>query len=681
MSSITLSGRTVANVEPPVLSVYAKRYWSDGWTWLPWANVLSAGDHKGGSVMLQWHFGSIMRQGQMTAALWDFLNIGQCWVTVYATDRYGSSQLGTWWIRDEVVRPSGNANYPDGEQLITGVTLEQVLYQKPMLGSWAIAAASAQFIDRPLTFNDNGDPNMSPTAVATGDHYCFYTPAQADAAAAYWNNLAICDYGIGMFANGDGVGGYDGPVFLLTGFTAPLLDLAGTHATPDNVGDLLDAMINPARGIGWRVLTNGVGPIYIDVFSYFSDENADTNVIDLTDWRINDREIQFEHAETFDYIHYLGGYVQMCASFAVNDAACGPLIPAWSATQEAAYIAKYDDVIRAGTVYAAVYQLFEVDPAWDWMIGEFNCAPLPTWYGGLDYATQSAQATGIRKFLRTVPIYEAAADGAALEYRSPFVVVDVSIDEGATWQYMLVDKLKSLDLDSATVTPLDKSMGVRVEPGINHVAGLNWLDPDGEGETTETPPQYDYSTYYLTAAFELDCRLYVMLPVYHGRTPNEVPRVKRLEDPNCAISVIAPYTIVDVQPDALVDSGASVYYVRDDGARLWAKAMLAANFYGAQRATLNVKIEGVQFGFRPGSIIAGAIDAAGYTEVGTVVTGRVWDFVSLTTQITTGRVEADSFDSGARSAMRGMGGGGDWTSGTIISPTVVSGTYVRGVYE
>jgi hypothetical protein len=245
----------------------------------------------------------------------------------------------------------------------------------------------------------------------------------------------------------------------------------------------------------------------------------------------------------------------------------------------------------------------------------------------------------------------------------------------------LVDKLKAVEMDSANVTILDDCLGVQVEPTINHVAALNWLDPDTM--LTNNPPQYDYTTYFLTAAIETDARLYVALPVYHGRTPSEIPRVKLLDDPKCTLTVIAPYTITDVDtsdPTYTLDSGADPIYPVDDGLRLFQKAQLAANFYGQQRTVIEATIQGVHLAYAPGSIIAGMVDAAGFTDVGTVVTHRVWDLLGNTTHIQTGRVEYVDDQKGggggwniAPGNQQGGGGGGD---GAGYQPLVVTPTPV-----
>jgi hypothetical protein len=196
------------------------------------------------------------------------------------------------------------------------------------------------------------------------------------------------------------------------------------------VGDALDALITPARGVGWRVLTSGAGYVYIDVYSYFTDENYDVNVIDATDRRIQPT-LNIEHSKTFDMIFYRGGPITVCGTWAINDALAlsGILVAGWSATQEIAYCLEglgdeeANDKARNAEVHSAVYQKFVVPVTWDWMFGAFNGSPMPTAYGGLDYTAQSPQANGKQRFMRTIPIYQDADDGSLPELRKPFVIV------------------------------------------------------------------------------------------------------------------------------------------------------------------------------------------------------------------------------------------------------------------
>jgi hypothetical protein len=46
----------------------------------------------------------------------------------------------------------------------------------------------------------------------------------------------------------------------------------------------------------------------------------------------------------------------------------------------------------------------------------------------------------------------------------------------------------------------------------------------------------------------------------------------------------------------------------------------------------------------PGIVVGGAVDGAGFTEVGTAVTNREWDLVRNTTTIKTGFTEWDASD-------------------------------------
>jgi hypothetical protein len=490
---------------------------------------------------------------------------------------------------------------------------------------------------------------MSPGVTDVGLHY-FYHGLGGEDQAEDWNAAAVLDYVLGWYVNGKGVGGgYPGPKFYLIGrrdilgMIVRTWDLEGKNALA-----CLNAIVSKSRGLGARLLTDGVGPVYVEVFSLFAADNAAVWILDMGSRRLKP-EITFEGSHTFDIISVRGKKpVRICCTFAVSDGNYAPLPAMWSGELETEYLAiggpgntaKISDAKRQVKRYKGVFQRFGVAGNWDWQCGVFNCAPAMNMNGELDFTGTSAQYSGSRKFDREIPYYETEVDDAEAQQRTAFVLVRVQEGEGFVWYY--VDKLLTRKLHGAHVTPSSSDMSVLVESAINHIAAKDIFTKTD----TAALPEYSYLQYYLTAQFPIDVYPAVeRLVQVMGRRP-EVPRVKVIEDAEAEIIVVAPGTIYDVSPsnpaNALTET--AMRYFRNDVPKLRAIADLAANWYSQQKAVINWVGQGIVLDPAPGIVVGGAVDGAGFTEVGTAVTNREWDLVRNTTTIKTGFTEWDASD-------------------------------------
>ena len=638
----------------PSTSVYVKEDWGGEWVWIPWLAPAACSDGEGAaaqSATFEWRFGGLVQPNTPDAAVYDFVDIHACYIAVWVHDQYGSAPLWIGYVEDEDVHPWGDLYVPGGIQQIKAVGLKTLLDRKVILGSYACCDGAIKQVGRSIQFNrqiggGRGlQGNRSANATEYGAHI-FYTPGVDDDDAGVWSNADILDYALCFFANGEAAGGYDGPYFYLSGFRTALDKLYGSYESDDTVGPLVDRLISRSRGLGYRLITDGLGDIYIDVFSRFMSDNPEQEVVDGYS-RLVDPHIVFSQAHSYDFVRVLGGFIQVCCTFAVNDANYAALSLAWTEALEAEYNAidledtKDNDAARQSEEYSTVYQRFTVLRSWDWMCGSFNCAPSITVDGVLDYETVSPQYDGTRQFIRTIPFYEATLAGTIPQLRRAFVLVEVE-DDDENARYYYVDKLDTLDRSSASVRLSDSDMGIVVAPPINHVAAKGTFPEDAD---TDAEPQWDFASMYLTAAFELDTRIWCAYEVANVTHPNEVPRVKIVEDADAQLIIIAPNTIYDIDPadpTGLLTSGESAILFRDDTERLRQKASLAAQWYAQQKATIILPIKGIHLVHPPGVIITGVIDAAGYTEVGTVVQQRTWDFPANTTTIVTGFEEFDA---------------------------------------
>lgn len=653
MASADIFGLTQPTLmTEPTEVVYVKRNWTDEWTWIPWLELVSATDAIApdlGEATLKWRFGNIIQPNTGTAMYWDFLNIGGCYIGIDIYDQYGGAPLWIGLVPEETITPWGGY-VPQGEQTFTCVGLEELLRRAIVTGAYAQSYSGVEYIDRPMQHNKREgrtglglDGNRSPIAI-NGLHY-FYTPVSGGTDAAKWTHLDEANYLLGHFVNNSTLG----PDWYLTGFTGALAQLEGVHNWENSsVFDALNSLISRRRGLARRVVTDGTGPIYLEVMSLFVSDNYDQGVIDGFGRNV-EPTITIDRRQQYDQVHVIGGPLYMCCTFAVNDPNFATIKPLWTSELQAAYDAidggdspADDDAQRQSEAFRAVYQRFGIDiTTWNWTVNGFNLRPMVSDFGEIGYATYAPQHNGGRKFERTIPFQDTPLAGTIADYRMPFVLVQVE-DEDENLRFAYVDKLDAYGVRGANVRLSDSDMSVYIEPPINHVAASGiWPEDDRE---TGIAPQYSYLTYYMTAMFAIDSRLRMLIPIPGNYGRNEVITTKLLKDDDAIAIIIAPGTVYDVDPTnptALLTTGASAIEHRNDIERLRQKAIMAAEWYGQQRATVTANIRGIQLAHRPGSIVLGLMDAAGWTDVGTVVTRRTWNRAENMTTITTGFEEFD----------------------------------------
>lgn len=633
-------------VRPPATRVYVKRFWADRWTAIPWLQPIDARTSLSGTddqATFEWRFGNVTQPGMVSQSFRNFIDIAGYYIAIDAYDTYGVCTLWIGVVDQEQMSPFGTLR-PAGVQRFTASGLKSLLYRRFTPGAFALCGsptgAYVDKVDHAIPFNEDGRPNAS-YAPTTFGPYCFYRAAAGGDPALYWLDYDVLQYYIQWYANGLFDSGYT-PQFELTGRIDLLNTVAASYSPFSSVGEALDSIITQKRGLGYRILTDFT-TVYIDIFSYFADENSNTYSVDLRTKDIR-AEVSIDQTRGYDAVYVEGGPVTVCSTFAVNDPSYPALVPMWSAEAEAAYAAvsldsdDLSDAARQSSAYDSVYQRFGVT-GWNWYAGAFNCAPVPLDDATLDFTRQAGNYDGRRRFLRTIPVEETTVDGVVTGWRSPFVLAVVENADGAL-VYANVDKLSSMDLNSASVSPEDDSMGIRVASTINHVAALGTF----VAINTETEPQYDYRTYLLTAAYQTDARLRAVVWVQNART-GDVPRVKYITDRDAGVTLIAPGTALDVDPadptGLLYSSELTV--VDDLSDRIWERAVLTAKWFGQQQSTVGLTVQGISIGFQVGGVIIGVLDATGYTQVGTVVRSRAWDFLRNVTTVQTG---FDDFDGG-----------------------------------
>lgn len=702
----------------PFQVVKVKRAWADAWTIVPWitAQVGSDGTAKGlNDMTFEWRFGRIVQPGMSITQTIPWLNIAGCYIAVDVYDQYGGAPLWIGYVDEHTISPFASATVSAGIQTFKAIGLKQHLYFKPILGSYAQCYGGVAMTDEVITFNKSDrlekfvglkGANMSPTPNADGV-YNFYESTSGGDEALNWTHARCIDYLLYYFCNGEGVGGYDGPKYYLSGpqeLYDELDSLIGTFDCDESVGVALDMLINEKRGMSWRIITTGEAdaPVFIDIFSFFEDLNPDVAFVD-TFTNLLQPTVTFNRAHSYDVVHVQGGPISLCATWSPGYADNGffPLDPQWSAADESEYLDIADsdpsigDARRGSEKYHAVFQRFQVPTDWDWYNGTFNAAPYPTDGAGTDPAFQSPQFMGSLRFERHIPFYESTDDAQQPELRKAFVLAEIH-DEGdsETSYFYYIEKLSKGGVESASLSLSDDSLGILVEPAINHISASGYVDPL---ISSEYSPEYSFNDYLFTGMVKTNSRLRCSLPVVNTTIPNEIPHVKVIEMKDAELILIAPLTVVDVDPDdprqvIQTPTGPLATIFRDDSQRIIDNAMLAAKFYSQQQCVARIVFRGILYDFWPGGIIDGLFTIEGYTAVGTVVLTRQWNFEENTTTITTGfqDIEADKgrsqrgaglgqhgrpwqpgdpvivdYGPGGNGPVNWNGGGVDWNGGNV----------------
>lgn len=655
-------------VWPPSAYCYVKADWTDDWQYAPylWPNYCTHVCAPSISeAEFEYSYGYIAHPNSAVYYTWSPASIGGYYIGIQHVDFYGSYLSWCGRIeRDQYVVEGSYNGFPSGEQTLRAYGPESILAGLAVSGSWAYCSdppvgGSVSHIDRPMTFNKRAhigigvDGNRSASIDGTSGEYYFYEGEDAYA----WSALAAAAHILAYYGNNLGNGGRSGPLFCFTNSALALdtiyneWDLAGK-----SVLGALNELVDRRRGLTYRVLTTGSGTVWLDVVSTYAFDmalpdgtylygNYEQIVPDLSsDIRIKPT-LTFDRTTWYDYIQVTGGPLCICGTFYVANST---LTPYWTAALEAAYITgegsttEEKDLSRGAEKYDAVYQYFKGTPLLGYVLpystDNFNCSPYVLWDGTLDYTTAMPQSNK-RKWRREIPYRQAiGVTEYSDEYRKAFVLVGIDQGGGNGYLYQYVDKLKLVAKEPASVTLSDTDLGVWIRPNANHIAGDGSFNGD-----SDTDPQYNYGTYILTAMFETDTNVRIILPVLAPQG-HEVVKVKYINDPSSEVWCVAPETILDVNVSGwtpglpatgLTFSASTPTLARDDTSRMLSKAIMAQAWYSQQRCTMSMDMEGLCEGYWPGIIVMGVVDGTGYTGIGTMITSRRFDYKNNSTSMQT----------------------------------------------
>jgi hypothetical protein len=658
MAYIDIVGGTPSTIDHSVATeVYVRAEWADSWIYTPYIipiQVRESANPQVDTAAFVYDFGTILRPEIGDYAIYQNVDLRGYYIRVDVVDQFGRANAWVGIIDVDTTQPFGNVTTPTGSQYLTAFGLEHLLNRRPISGAYVRISGDAgsptvDLVDRAIPINrtrragSDFDPNASSVDdPATG--YPYFAIGEVDSIA--WTNKRVIEYVLGQWMGTTGI------IWTLTGETDILSQISNVYdiegQTPLAV---VNTMIERRRGLSWKVLIDENDNVEINVFSLLSEPvagwevllPANPNQVDLifAGSRTREPQYRFSNLALYDEIQVIGGPVLSTFSLSYTD---GTLVQGWTAAEETDYknpaalsspSTEELDAERATERFNRVYQDHGIVTDWNWQAGDgqganfTNVAPLLNLDGTLDYTQQSPQFDFGKSFTREIPVDEAGTTSGRLTLSGPRVWVEVQ-NEDEDLISANITNLGPLGYASASISLLERQLGLRLEAPLNHIMAKNSFDP----ETTDTAvePQYDYSSMIMTVTAELDQRLSVFVQTSND-IAGEIGRTKRIDVPDAILWIMAPQCAVETEAGAMVradtkypslitDNG--IY--RDDSAGLRAIAAVAQAWYALPRATLEYSVSRISLENPIGTLIKSTVGPEGSTNVGTCVTSRIWNF-------------------------------------------------------
>lgn len=259
-------------------SVWVKPYYESRWRYVPYMFPESSTESSAPSdseATLTWDYGRYVNLWSDPGATLLPLNIGNWIIKIQVHTQYGTYISWIGVVVGESIKETGidvSTGYPRGEQIIECRGLEYLLERRNVLGTYVGDQTDWVHIPRTRDFNvsnvrrESIAGNRSAFKNSSSGTYLFSSDGNK------WSNHDIINYLLAAFQPwmaymAYGVVSY-GPQFILAGQTSALRYIYEEHRLSGrNIRECLNALIDRRRGLGWKIVTNGVGPIYIYVFS------------------------------------------------------------------------------------------------------------------------------------------------------------------------------------------------------------------------------------------------------------------------------------------------------------------------------------------------------------------------------------------------------------------------------
>lgn len=259
-------------------SVWVKPYYGDAWRYAAYLFPESSTESAAPSdseATLSWDYGKYVNLWGDPGATLLPLNINNWHVAIIVHTIYGTYISWIGVAVGESLTETGidvETGLPRGEQIIECRGLEYLLERRNVVGTFIGDATSWVNIMTTRNFNSSNSRreslagNRSAAINQDSGTYLFSSDGNK------WSNLDIINYLLSAFQPWMPYQNYGqvtyGPQFYLVGQTEALSYIFEEHRLGGrSVRECLNHLIDRKRGLGWKIMTDGVGPIYIYVYS------------------------------------------------------------------------------------------------------------------------------------------------------------------------------------------------------------------------------------------------------------------------------------------------------------------------------------------------------------------------------------------------------------------------------
>lgn len=351
MARIVLNNSASSNViyKTQYTSVWVKAYYEDAWRYVPYLfpeSSTEAAAPSDSEATLSWEYGKYVNLWGDPGATLLPINIENWHVRILVHTIYGTYIAWIGIVVGESMTETGidvETGYPRGEQVIECRGLEYLLERRNVVGTYVGNNTEWAYLPRTRDFNVSGSRrenlagNRSAKRNIQSGTYLFSSDGNK------WSNYDIINYLLAAFQPWMAFEQYGqvyyGPQFILSGQTEALRYIYEEHRFGGrSIRECLNTLIDRKRGLGWKIRTNGVGQIYVNVYSIsqysivsqYSAIPANTRQIDVPihDDKFIQARYRISSMNQVDQIIVESDTpIRACATLRFAD---GTLEPAWS---------------------------------------------------------------------------------------------------------------------------------------------------------------------------------------------------------------------------------------------------------------------------------------------------------------------------------------------------------------
>jgi len=281
MPRIVVNNTVTSNViyKTQYTSVWVKPYYNNDWRYVPYLfpeSSTEAAAPSDSEATLSWDYGKYVNLWGDPGGTLLPLNLENWHVRILVHTVYGTYISWIGIIVGESLTETGidvETGYPRGEQILECRGLEYLLERRMVCGTYVGNETDYTYIQRTRDFNvvgsrrENLAGNRSAFVNEIATSYLFSADGNK------WSNYDIIKYLLAVFQPWlpfqDTEGQlYYAPQFRIAGQTSALRSIFEEHRFGGRtIRECLNSLIDRKRGLGWKIRTDGVGTIYIYVYS------------------------------------------------------------------------------------------------------------------------------------------------------------------------------------------------------------------------------------------------------------------------------------------------------------------------------------------------------------------------------------------------------------------------------